>query len=64
MEFYENDGKRAVDKPYSGPERRKTQRRRMEDRREGIRLELENVPRRSGIDRRSHSYLWNTPQGM
>ena len=64
MEFYENDGKRAVNKPYSGPERRNTQRRRREDRREEIRLELGKAPRRCGVDRRSHSYLWNMPQNI
>jgi hypothetical protein len=47
---------------YQGPERRKLQRRQCEDRRDGIRLELDNPPRRMGSDRRSHDYLWNTPE--
>ena len=46
---------------YQGPDRRKIQRRQSEDRRDGIRLELDKPPRRSGGDRRSHEYLWNRP---
>jgi hypothetical protein len=49
---------------YQGPERRKFQRRQSEDRREGIRLELDKPPRRSGKDRRSHEYLWNQPHSL
>jgi len=50
--------------PYNGPERRKMQRRQTEDRREGIRFEVDSPPRRSGKDRRSHNYLWNAPQSV
>lgn len=37
---------------YTGPERRKSQRRTGKDRREMVRFELEKDPRRSGKDRR------------
>ncbi len=62
MENYDNFNKPQFDINYRGPERRKFHRRQNTDRREGIRFELDNPPRRSGIDRRSHQYLWNTPQ--
>ncbi|EHQ53092.1 hypothetical protein ECTPHS_10406 [Ectothiorhodospira sp. PHS-1] len=46
-------------KPYTGPERRKGERRKLPDRREMIRFELEKEPRRSGKDRRkSRQDLW------
>ncbi|MCG5509361.1 hypothetical protein [Ectothiorhodospira lacustris] len=38
--------------PYTGPERRRGERRKQPDRREMIRFELEKDPRRSGRDRR------------
>ena len=38
--------------PYTGPERRKGERRKSPDRRDDIRFELEKDPRRSGKDRR------------
>jgi hypothetical protein len=46
-------------KPYTGPERRKGERRKSSDRRESIRFEPEKNPRRSGKDRRKNSRdLW------
>lgn len=44
---------------YSGPERRKGQRRSGKDRREMVRFEPEKTPRRSGKDRRvSNQDIW------
>ncbi len=43
---------------YTGPDRRKEQRRKNKDRREMIRFELEKTPRRSGKDRRQND-VWN-----
>jgi hypothetical protein len=40
------------DKPYTGPERRREQRRKNPDRREMVRFEPDKTPRRSGKDRR------------
>lgn len=48
-------------KTDKGPERRIDHRRRTEDRRDGIRFELDKPPRRLGADRRAHQYLWNIP---
>ena len=46
-------------KPYTGPERRKGERRKNTDRRESIRFEPDKKPRRSGKDRRKNSRdLW------
>jgi hypothetical protein len=65
MENYDDyNNKPQFETDYRGPERRKMQRRQRSDRREGIRFELDNPPRRSGIDRRSHQYLWNSPQNV
>ncbi|WP_455210148.1 hypothetical protein [Kaarinaea lacus] len=64
MEYYDDKYKQGLNEHYSGPERRKMHRRQHDDRRDGIRLELDKPPRRSGIDRRSHQYLWNSPQSI
>lgn len=64
MENFGDKYKQGVGIHYSGPERRKMQRRQSDDRRDSIRLELDKPPRRSGKDRRSHQYLWNMPQGV
>ncbi len=45
--------------PYTGPERRKSERRKNSDRRGAVRFELDKDPRRSGKDRRrSEGDLW------
>lgn len=50
----------SEDEPYSGPERRKTQRRKSVDRRESVRFEPDKDPRRTGKDRRSSKQdLWD-----
>lgn len=50
----------SEDEPYTGPERRKAQRRKSVDRRESVRFEPEKDPRRSGKDRRSSKQdLWD-----
>jgi hypothetical protein len=59
VEHYDDFNKPQSDNSYQGPERRKVQRRQIPERREGVRFEVDNPPRRSGIDRRSHQYLWN-----
>ena len=47
-------------KPYTGPERRKGERRKNVDRREAVRFELDKNPRRLGKDRRqSGTDLWD-----
>jgi hypothetical protein len=43
---------------YKGPERRRNQRRKLNDRREMVRFEPDKTPRRSGKDRRSDKDLW------
>ncbi|MEJ2343952.1 MAG: hypothetical protein P8076_07000 [Gammaproteobacteria bacterium] len=43
---------------YSGPERRRGQRRKLNDRREMVRFEPDKTPRRSGKDRRSDKDIW------
>ena len=49
----------SKDQPYTGPERRKSQRRKNPDRREGVRFEPDKEPRRSRTDRRrSKGDLW------
>jgi hypothetical protein len=46
-------------RPYTGPERRKGQRRKNTDRREDVRFEVDKEPRRKGKDRRrSQRDLW------
>lgn len=48
------------DKPYTGPERRREQRRKLPDRRKMIRFEPDKDPRRSGKDRRkTNQDLWD-----
>lgn len=46
------------DKTYAGPERRKGERRKVNDRREMIRFEPDKEPRRKGKDRRKFS-VWD-----
>ncbi len=47
-------------KPYTGPERRKEQRRKRSDRREMARFEPDKTPRRSGKDRRqANKDIWH-----
>ena len=46
------------DKTYAGPERRKGERRKANDRREMIRFEPDKEPRRKGKDRRKFS-VWD-----
>lgn len=50
---------------YTGPERRRAQRRVRVDRRTIVRFELDKAPRRSGTDRRSSvgtGNIWNRGQ--
>ncbi len=52
-------------KPYSGPERRKGERRKKKDRRDMIRFELDKKLRRSGKDRRKKNKdLWDGRDGV
>lgn len=52
----DNENEKA---PYTGPERRKGERRSGKDRREMVRFEPEKEPRRSGKDRRkTHQDIW------
>lgn len=45
---------------YTGPERRIEQRRKLADRRESIRFEMDKSPRRSGQDRRKEGKtIWD-----
>lgn len=46
------------DQPYTGPERRRGQRRKKGDRREMIRFEPDKSPRRSNKDRRDSTDVW------
>ncbi len=55
----------AEDKePYTGPERRKQQRRKISERREEIRYEPEKEPRRKLKDRRKPSSIWDDRNGF
>lgn len=48
------------DKPYAGPERRKGERRKNQDRRDMVRWEPDKEDRRSGKDRRKvNQDIWN-----
>ncbi|MEN8133167.1 MAG: hypothetical protein ABFS45_23910 [Pseudomonadota bacterium] len=52
-------------KPYSGPERRKGERRKKRDRRDMIRFELDKELRRSKKDRRKKNKdLWDGRDGV
>ncbi len=48
------------DEPYTGPDRRKGERRKNSDRRSSVRFEVGKEPRRSGKDRRrANRDLWD-----
>jgi hypothetical protein len=57
-----SDSKQMQHDQYSGPERRKSQRRSGKDQRDMIRFELDKDDRRSGNERRKSATSWGSSQ--